>query len=166
MRLQPLPSGAFHNPFFPGLGTDARTGALSQFMTRPVIQFDRHQDAEAKITTSGSFHETFGPKRPASGLFQNPVTRRDLTTPCEDDRTRPMRVNDVPEGLIIAKASSGPGTHPAITIIQLTEVEVSVQPETWRARSATRRFRVKPPGYHFPSLPPMQVVVEGMRGMG
>lgn len=103
------PSGAFHNPFFPGLGTDARTGALSQFMTRSVIQFDRHQDAEAKITTSGSFHETFGPKRPASGLFQNPVTRRDLTTPCEDDRTRPMRVNDTPEGLIISKASSGPG---------------------------------------------------------
>jgi hypothetical protein len=39
-----------------------------------------------------------------------------------------------------------PGTHPAITDIQVTEVEVSVQPETWRARSATRRFRVKPPG--------------------
>lgn len=47
-----------------------------------------------------------------------------------------------------------PGTHPAIIIIQLTEVEVSVQPETWRARSATRRFRVKPPGYHFPPLCP------------
>ncbi|KAJ5208602.1 hypothetical protein N7449_002981 [Penicillium cf. viridicatum] len=78
-------------------------------MTRPVIQFDRRQDAEAKITTSGRFHETFGPKRPASGLFQNPVTRRDLTTPCEDDKTRPMRVNDAPEGLIIAKPSSSPG---------------------------------------------------------
>ncbi|KAJ6079394.1 hypothetical protein N7467_009147 [Penicillium canescens] len=59
-------------------------------MARAVLQFGRRQDAEAKLGTSGSFHETFGPKRPASGLFQNPVTRRDLTTPCEDDRTRPM----------------------------------------------------------------------------
>ena len=85
-------------------------------MARAVLQFGRRQDAEAKLGTSGSFHETFGPKRPASGLFQNPVTRRDLTTPCEDDRTRPMRVNDTPEGLIIAKSSNGPGAHPAVPI--------------------------------------------------
>ena len=85
-------------------------------MARAVLQFGRRQDAEAKLGTSGSFHETFGPKRPASGLFQNPVTRRDLTTPCEDDRTRPMRVNDTPEGLIIAKSSNGPGAHSAVPI--------------------------------------------------
>lgn len=76
-----------------------------------------------------------------------------------------MRVNDAPEGLIIAKASSGPGNHPAIIIVQLTEVEVSVQPETWRARSATGRFRVKPPG-HFPSLPPVPFVDDRICGMG
>ncbi|KAJ5468335.1 hypothetical protein N7475_006087 [Penicillium sp. IBT 31633x] len=117
MCLQP-PSGAFHNPFFTGLGTDARTGALSQFIAHAVIQFGRRQAAEAEMATSGSFHETFGPKRPASGLFQNPVTRRDLTTPCEDDRKSPMRANEAPEDLIIAKASNGPGMYPATTKIQ------------------------------------------------
>lgn len=102
--------------------------------------------------TSGNFHETFGPKRPASGLFQNPVTRRDLTTPCEDDRTRPMRVNDAPEGLTIVKTSNGPGAPPAINNISTTEVAVPVQPETWRARSATTRVSCESHRVLFPSL--------------
>jgi hypothetical protein len=50
-----------------------------------------------------------------------------------------------------------------------TEVGVSVQPETWRPRSATRGFRVKPPGtIPLPIL--MQAVVKtyaqsGERGL-
>lgn len=111
------PSGAFHK-FFPGRGTDFWTGALSQIITISDIQFGQRQDAEAERTMSRNFHETFGPKRPASGLFQNPVTRRDLTTPCEDDNPRPMRVNDAPEGLVIVKTSNGSGPLPANNILQ------------------------------------------------
>lgn len=139
-------------------------GPWYNLMTRPVIQFDQRQDAEAKIITSDRFHETFGPKRPASGLFQNPVTRRDLTTPCEDDKTRPMRVNDAPEGLIITKSSSSPRELiPQSPSFNWQDVGVSVQPQTWRARSATRRFRVrsKAIGVPFPlSAPPCRSLLK------